>query len=228
MALYRRKKGVAEVIPVTQQPEPTNFDTEVRQRGITELRRRRLDPEAPLSQGTDLEPFWRKGHGYPGCLDELFKVYMQTCSYLAVRIERVMCKGVLLSASVDHFIPYSTTQSRLAYEWSNYRLAAAVINSRKQHHCDVIDPFEVQNGWFTLNLETGFIIPDSMQPPDIRGRVQSTIARLRLNADEYCVLRENYFKQYEDHRSHDRDFAENFLRRNAPFVWQEIRRQNRL
>ena len=38
------------------------------------------------------------------------------------------------------------------YEWANYRLACSLMNARKDAIASVLDPFEIEDGWFALEL----------------------------------------------------------------------------
>jgi hypothetical protein len=69
----------------------------------------------------------------------------------------------------------------LAFEWSNFRLARALMNSRKNKFEDVLDPFEVENGWFFVNQLNGSIRPASGIPNDVTKQVKDTIDRLGLD-----------------------------------------------
>lgn len=58
------------MIPVTPQPEPEDFDTKVRQKGLRWLAEHDIDITDPLPSRTKLPPYWR------ACLDELHRVGM--------------------------------------------------------------------------------------------------------------------------------------------------------
>ena len=84
------------MIHVTPQPEPDSFESEVRQKGLTWLKKNAIPLDLPLPPKTGLHPYWRL------CLDEMHTRYNGCCAYLAVYIERIIGGG-----SVDHFIPKS-------------------------------------------------------------------------------------------------------------------------
>ena len=68
------------------------------------------------------------------------------------------------------------------YEWDNYRLACSRLNSRKNDFSDVLDPFDVQDDWFHLELVGFQVLPnDNIEDQTIRQRIQNTIDRLGLN-----------------------------------------------
>ncbi len=131
------------MIHVDAKPEPIGFDADVRQKGIAYLRRKSIALDRPVPEKTKINPYWR------AYLDDLYSQYQGYCAYLAVFFERVTGGG-----SVDHFIAKSQ-RADLAYEWSNYRLACSRMNSRKREYEDVLDPFEVDTGWFHLEVVSG-------------------------------------------------------------------------
>lgn len=124
--------------------------------------------------------------------------------------------------SVDHFIAKSALAG-LAYEWSNYRLACSVMNSRKRDFDDVLDPFELESDWFRLDLTCGRIFPNPELEPAQTALVTQTISRLGLD-DPLCrELRMRWFDEYLTE-----PLPESYLRRKSPFVWAEAQRQGLL
>ena len=198
------------MIPVSPQPEPKDFDRKVRQKGLRFLKKS-TNPSGTLSKDMTFPPYWLD------CLDELHTLYGGICAYLAVFVERVTG-----AVSCDHFVPKSKAPT-LAYEWKNYRLACARMNTRKGARTDILDPFRVQPGWFCLELVSGRIYPNPNLPPSRRKKVQTTIERLglddtanrNLRADHY----EGYLKGY---------YTSEHLKRQSPFVYEEARRQGLL
>jgi hypothetical protein len=158
---------------------------------------------------------------FPGywtrALDDLLAAYHRICAYTCFYIEPVTG-----AASVDHMVPKSLAWNRV-YEWLNYRLACSLMNSRKGAAPDVLDPFEVEDGWFTLELVAFQVKPGDGLDPQIRANVERTIDRLRLNDLDCRAQREAYAINYlEGHIGLD------YLSRRAPFVARELRRQGRL
>lgn len=146
-------------------------------------------------------------------MPELLEAYGRVCAYMSFYIERVTG-----AASVDHMLPKSLNWQEV-YEWRNYRLACSLMNSRKNDYQDVLDPFEIDNGWFRLELVGYQVVPAPDLPPDINERVQATIDRLRLNDYECLKLREEYAEEYSRG-----DISQAHLRRRAPFLAREINR----
>jgi hypothetical protein len=136
------------------------------------------------------------------------------CAYSSLHIPRGT--GAL---SVDHLLPKSKRRE-LAYEWSNYRLACSRMNARKNAFEDVLDPFEVRDEWFALELSTLQVVPGEGLPEPLRTQVQQTIDRLDLNDEEFIVARTAY---HSDWRTGVTNLA--FLRKHCPFLAKELLRQ---
>lgn len=199
------------MIPVTPKPEPEDFDTQVRQKGLRWLEKHHIDITAPLPSGTKLPPYWR------ACLDELYHNYDRVCAYLAVCIERTTGTG-----TVEHFCPKSLRPD-LAYEWRNYRLACSAINSRKRDFTDILDPFEIEDGWFYLELVSGHIFPNPQLPGALPKEIQKTIDRLKLDSPANNEMRAEHYQLYCEG-----EVTEAFLKKYSPFVWTEAARQGLL
>ncbi len=199
------------MIHVDQQPEPSNFEVMVRQKGLSFLRKKGIDIQAPLPQGAKIATYWRQ------CLDDLYRSYHGECAYLGIFFERV--SG---TASVDHFVPKSK-RSDLAYEWSNYRLVCSMMNCRKREYEDVLDPFTIENGWFHLELVSGRIFPAPGLHEQLGAAVRATIARLDL---DHSVNREMRARHYQEYC--EGCYTALFLKARSPFVYSEAVRQGLL
>ena len=212
------------MIPVAPADEPATFGATVKQpglRAIVELVGERPPRAAGrrFSQVADsreaippdrFPPYWRCA------IDDLLENYHRICAYLRIYIPR----GVG-APSVDHMVPKSMRWDQV-YEWTNYRLACALMNARKSDVEQVLDPFDVQDGWFALELYEFQVVPGVGLPCSVETQVTTTIRRLRLN-DSQC-------------REARREFAVNYwcdeikwsyLERHAPFVARELDRQRR-
>ena len=146
------------MIPVTPAEEPAHFDQCVRQPGQRALAR--LAEEDEITTGK-LPPLWRK------MLPDLLTRYRRICSYLCLYIPHGTG-----APSVDHMIAKSDSP-HLAYEWNNYRLACALMNSRKGAVADVLDPFGIEEGWFALELVAFQVVPGERLPPDTAGPIRA-------------------------------------------------------
>ncbi len=121
---------------------------------------------------------------------------------------------------MDHMVPKSKAWDKV-YEWSNYRLACTRLNARKSNYEDVLDPFDIQDGWFHLELVGFQVVPNPDLEDPIRLSVEQTIERLGLN--EFCRERA---ERAEDYWA--RDVTLKILTAESPFVARELRRQGRL
>ena len=214
------------MIRVTVAPKSSHFDQEVRDpglRAIAELVGERLDPprRGPRRQKVAerredipahaFPPLWRK------VLLDLAAAYRRICAYVCLYIEPVTG-----AVSVDHMVAKSKAWDRV-YEWDNYRLACALMNSRKEAIETVLDPFEVEDDWFALELVGYQLVPGLGATGEIRMQVERTIQELGLN-DAICrKAREEYAESYLTGA-----IRLDYLERRAPLIARELRRQGRL
>ena len=191
------------MIPVTPQPEPADFDQLVRKPGHAYL------ITHPHAATKELPPYWQK------TTKELWQAYSGICAYLAVYFD--FTSG---AASTDHFIPKSSPDKRLAYEWSNYRLSCLGENRAKgtKHP---LDPFELRPNSFVLNQIDGSILPNADQDKTYQKQCQETIDALNLNAPNVKDMRMAYLDEYlQGHVDLD------YMKRKSPFIYSEIDRQH--
>lgn len=213
------------MIPVTPSPPPPDFDANVRQPGLLAiaelvgeaLPRTSGKPYAQVAASREeipaaaFPPLWRKATG------DLLQRYNRICSYLCLYIP-----GGTGAPSVDHMIAKSTRWDQV-YEWNNYRLACSLMNSRKGAVASVLDPFDVEDGWFALELIGFQVIRGEGLADKMVTTVEGTIERLRLNDLTCCDARAEFATSYWQG-----DISLNYLTRHAPFVAGELRRQGRL
>jgi hypothetical protein len=182
------------LIPVEPKPEPADFDRKVRRPG------RSVDPNVKPNMK------WASA--------ELYAAYRRTCAYSCVYL------SYSTHANIDHFHPQSL-RSDLRYEWSNFRLAGARINSRKRNLTSLIDPFETQPGWFRIEFPGCLVVPGHGLSADISARIVHTINCLGLNSDddlvqERCDVMVMFAKG---------DITLAFLESRFPFLAYEVRQQ---
>lgn len=178
------------------QPEPENFQESVRTPGIAWLMLN------PMKQPKN---FWKSAKGH------LRRSFQNLCSYSCVFSS---------STSVDHYLSKSRRRD-LAYEWSNYRHCMPEINSFKGTFDDkILDPFEVEDGWFEIILPSCILKITSSLPPELTARALFTIEKLHLN-DE--VLLEQRFEYYCDFKNSETSLA--FLKKNAPLIAKACEQQ---
>lgn len=221
------------MIHVNLAPEPPDFDREVRQRGLAAIaelvgeipktkrpgrkRKQAVVDGVAVTRREDLSARFFPAFWQDEWLQALLAAYQRICAYLCIYIEPVAG-----AASVDHMIPKSIAWDRV-YEWDNYRLACAIMNARKNDARDVLDPFEVENGWFQLDLAGFQVVPSPDLEVALTNKVEDTITRLDLNDRDCRELRSQYAADYWE------DLIKlPYLERRAPFVAMELRRQGRL
>ena len=179
------------MIPVKKPRKPSTFNRDCRIPG-----NRWLTANPKVKK---LTAFWFK---FQPALETAF---FKRCGWWAVRIT---------DGAVDHFL--STKNHRhLAYEWSNYRYIATSVNSSKGNHdAAVLDPFDIQDGWFEVILPSMQLVATSQIPPALTARANFTIKQLKLaNGYKIRKIRRGY---YEDHKL--KGLPLNLLREYAPMV----------
>lgn len=213
------------MIRVLPADEPPNFNAEVRQPGLRAIAelvgetppRTRGRRHAQVAESREeipaaaFWPYWREALG------DLLASYDRICSYLCLYIPRGTG-----APSADHMVAKSMQWDRV-YEWTNYRLACSLMNSRKGAVASVLDPFDIEDGWFALELVGFQVMPGEALAGDGLAAVEGTIERLRLNDPICCDARAEYAEDYWD-----RQIRLDYLTRRAPFVAGELRRQDRL
>lgn len=118
-------------------------------------------------------------------------------------------------------IPKSMSWEQV-YEWNNYRLACALMNSRKDVVMRVLDPFDISLGWFALELHGFQVVPGFRLSSRTQADVTNTIEILRLNDSECCDARREFATAYWCG-----DVSWGYLKRHAPFVALELNRQGK-
>ena len=162
------------VIPVAPAVEPPDFHRRVRQPGAAFL----LTNPRPTSTAWRSHDYWRRA------LRDLLVDYRMICAYSGSwTYTNPGIRHSIRDCSVDHFVPKSLSPSQ-AYDWDNFRLARARLNNNKGDYTDVIDPFSLSDRWFVLDFSTFLIRPLIKLSRANKRRVQRTINRLRLNADD--------------------------------------------
>lgn len=175
--------------PIT---EPADFDQRCRKRGLQWLNRN-PDTKRP----TD---YWSEFRA------ELAVGFHDRCGFGAMWIS---------SGTVDHFV--SCSENRLkAYEWSNYRYLDGWINSSKskKRSQDLLDPFEVGEGWFEIELPSLQLKLTDAVPPEYRRRADYTLRNLPIRDDERLIRqRRAWYELYEQGK-----LTLDGLREKAPLI----------
>ncbi len=199
------------MIPVAPQPEPDDFDAKVRRPGLAWLAERSWPVDEPPPQPSTLPPYWREVQF------DLWSRCSGVCAYLSIYFE-----WALGAHSTDHFVAKSG-HAGMAYEWQNYRLSCLRANRSKNRFDDVLDPFEIADHTFVLNLASGAISPNPALDATIKDKASKTIERLRLDDPNTRRMRTDHMDELQ--RGH---VSPDYLRKNSPFVWIELHRQGQL
>lgn len=164
------------MIPVRPVPEPDDFEAKARRPGNTWLAahpdgKRPRDYWSPFR--TKLEDGFGRRCGYAAMLDPT-------------------------GGTVDHYL--SCDQYRhLAYEWSNYRFVSFTLNSSKRNADDaVLDPYQVGEGWFEIQLPSLQMHATDAIPQPLRAKADHTLTRLKLRDGERVIRwRQSWYEMYK-------------------------------
>ena len=157
-------------------PEPADFDPRARAPGNAWLE---ANPDK-----TRPKDFWTP---FKGALAEGFR---NLCAYSA------MYEPV---GTVDHFVSCDEDRSK-TYVWENYRYCAAWINSSKGNvpARRLLDPFEIEDGWFELHLPSLQLRVSDTIPEELRDRAEYVLLRLHLRDDERVMRqRTEWYRMYQ-------------------------------
>ena len=123
--------------------------------------------------------------------------------------------------TVDHYLSIKN-HPRKAFEWSNYRFASATLNSSKRNADDtVLDPFEIGEGWFEIELPSLQMRVTDAVPAVHRAKAEFTLTRLGLRDGERVVRwRQSWYELYATG-----DLTLEGLRKRAPLIAQAVDRQ---
>lgn len=194
------------MIHVDLRPEPDHFDIAVRKPGNVFL--------AKTPQPTSTE--WKQHAYWTKISQALHDSYTGICAYT--------CHWIAYDTgglTVEHFLPKSK-HPRKAYEWDNYRLVCSRLNGRRGTSEKILDPFSIQNGWFTLEFPSLLVKPGIGLAADLIEQIYETCRILKLNDESTCKRsRMKYVANYCAGRI---DFQH--LESEAPFIAQELARQN--
>ena len=115
--------------------------------------------------------------------------FQDRCGWWAMRIA---------DGAVDHYLSKKFHRNR-AYDWNNYRYISTSVNSSKQNHdADVLDPFDVQPGWFEVQLPSMLLRRTSLVPPAFQAKADFTIKKLRLvSGRKVRRIRRAWYEDYK-------------------------------
>jgi hypothetical protein len=192
------------MIKVVPRDEPAHFNEQVRQPGKRFL--------AVKPHPTQKE--WKRYAYWLRILDDLYNLYNGICAYCCEYIPPVTG-----GRSVEHFLPKDQNPPD-AYEWENYRLVSLTMNGRKGIR-NVLDPFQVQNGWFTIDFPSLQVKPGRNLPADLTQSIWETIEVLKLNSESCVESRVRWVRDFCR-----REITAVYLGEKAPFIFAELQRQS--
>jgi len=217
------------MIPVAAAGVPPEFNAKVREPGLRAIAEMVGKPSPyPRTAGKKHAKVANQEHDIPAdvfppywraALPEMLVAYKRRCAYLAMYIHHATG-----NPTVDHVLPKSYAWNQV-YEWVNYRLCAAIINSAKGALLTLIDPFAIGLDWFALNLNTLRVERGAGAPQAEWARIDATLPVLN---HRLCVQeREEYVRCYRlGPGGGGFDLAH--LANRAPFIAGELRRQGQL
>ncbi len=204
------------MIPVpklTKENEPDLFATNCRNPG-----------NAWLAAYPDKDPH-EKSAWWSQFKPDLAKHFECRCGWLGTSIEQ---EGI-----VEHYLSCGNRKDEnkkstpsphrhLAFEWSNYRYASGVVNSRKGNHDDaIIDPCEVAEGWFEVTLHGFQLLATSVIPEEHRARAETTLKTLDLRKGYHArMARWRWYERYWNHGNPLLDLLE----KDAPLVAAAVKK----
>lgn len=194
------------MIPVANPtPEPESFHTDCRLPGSAWFIARRLTGGCPKT--FEFPNLWAKYEG------DLASAFHGRCGWWAMWIAE---------GAVDHFLS-KKSRPDLAYEWSNYRYIAGSVNGSKRNHDDkVLDPFEVQDGWFEVILPSMQLVVTELLPPELQTKALFTIEKLRLREGTKVVrCRRRWYVSFK------KGMPISELEKFAPLVAKAVKRLQR-
>lgn len=172
--------------------EPEQFDEKCRKKGLAWIAKNPLK-----KRPSDFWSLFRL---------DLAQGFENRCAFGAMWIS---------SGTVDHFVSCDEDMSR-AYDWANYRYVDGWVNSskNKKKAADLLDPFEVCEGWFEVVLPSLQLVITDAIPEPFRERAENTLNNLPIHNDERLVRnRREWLKMYEEN-----ELSLEGLRRKAPLI----------
>jgi hypothetical protein len=185
--------------------EPATFDAECRQRGQTWLAANPYPTGRPADYWSPFREDLREGFG-------------RRCGYFAMFLPTG-------TGHIDHFLSWDTcrktNRAHLAYEWNNFRFIAPTLNSKKGTKDDqLLDPFEVQDDWFEVDIPSFVLRITSAIPAALRDKAKFTLGCEGLDLQQGRAAIRMRREWYEMHRTGELTIEG--LRRNAPLVARAV------
>lgn len=196
------------ISPLGPANEPTHFDGNCRQPGAAWLAQYpNDDPHSKSQWWSQFQP-------------ALAAHFSHRCGWLAMDIG--------LMGHVDHYLACGNRKGKpsphrhRAFDWSNYRYIEGRINSLKGNLDDrILDPCEVQPGWFEVVLPNFVLKATAAIPPNHRAKADFTLKKLQLfNGHNARWTRWSWYQKHWNNGSPDLKA----LYRDAPLVAEAVDR----
>ncbi len=163
----------------------------------------------PKGKAWNSHAYWRT------VIPDLYKAYHGICAYTCIWTpEDTGWK------TVEHFLPKNSYPEE-AYKWSNYRFVCGIMNGRKGKSEDVLDPFQIQDGWFEMQFTSLLVKPGKQLNEEKREQVKKTIKCLKLNESTCIRGRMAWLVPYLQ-----KEYPFSHLEKRAPFLAYELQRQD--
>lgn len=156
---------------------------------------------------------------------DLAKHFSYRCGWLGTSIE--------MEGIVEHYLSCGNRKDgskkstpsphrHLAFEWTNYRYASGVVNSRKGNHDDaILDPCDVKEGWFEVTLHGFQLVVTNAIPNEHRSKAEFTLKTLDLrNGHHARMARWHWYERYWNGGTPLLDLLE----KDAPLVAAAVRK----
>lgn len=176
-------------------PEPPDFDREVRQKGEDWLAKN-PDKKRPRDLWSPFRKYLADG-------------FQNLCGYSAM-FEPI--------GTIDHYISCHQDLTK-AYDWANYRFASGWINSSKRASDRILDPFEVRDEWFEVELLTFSLVPQIEKIPSSEME-KAKQTQQKLNNEVIVRQRREWYRTYADG-----EISLEGLDKKAPLIARAIRKR---
>lgn len=115
-----------------------------------------------------------------------------------------------------------------AYTWPNFRLCCGYMNGVKSALSDVLDPFEIGEGWFAIDFADFKTVVGPAAPDCPVIAIENTIERLHLDGAAVCTTRRRAAERYWSPPPGLPALPLWSLEQDEPFLAAELRRQGLL
>lgn len=184
------------MIPIAKVKKPKDFDVKVKVPGDQWLKD---NPKAKRPKAL-----------WVSYTKDLAEGFSNLCGYAAM--------FDATGGTVDHYLSFKKYPKK-AYDWDNYRFSSSTLNSSKRTADDaVLDPFEVQAGWFEIHLPSLQMRVTDAVPQAYRAKADYTLKRLGLRDGERVIRwRQSWYALYCFG-----DLSLEGLRKMAPLIAQAV------